>query len=40
MYLNDPEEQEAAVEFLMRMHTRMGWQTAHIVRDLKEQWRS
>ncbi|KAL2436836.1 hypothetical protein ABEF95_014779 [Exophiala dermatitidis] len=40
MYLDDPEEQEAAVEFLVRMHTRLGWQTAHVLRDLKEQWQS
>ena len=38
MYLNNREEQDAAVEFLKWMTKRMGWQTSHIVRDLEEQW--
>ncbi|EXJ92209.1 hypothetical protein A1O3_00759 [Capronia epimyces CBS 606.96] len=39
MYLTDPREQEAALDFLTRLKTQMGWQTAHILRDLQEQWR-
>ncbi|EXJ53542.1 uncharacterized protein A1O5_13213 [Cladophialophora psammophila CBS 110553] len=38
MYLNNREEQEAAVSFLEQMTRRMGWQTSHIIRGLKEQW--
>ncbi|OQV01499.1 hypothetical protein CLAIMM_06846 [Cladophialophora immunda] len=38
MYLNNRDEQEAAVGFLEQMTQRMGWQTSHIIRDLKEQW--
>ncbi|KIX10229.1 uncharacterized protein Z518_01310 [Rhinocladiella mackenziei CBS 650.93] len=38
MYLNNQEEQDAAVDFLMKMNARMGWQTSHIIRDLKEHW--
>jgi hypothetical protein len=38
MYLIDRKEQDAAVDFLVQMNKRIGWQTAHIVRDLKRQW--
>ncbi|KIX94671.1 uncharacterized protein Z520_09717 [Fonsecaea multimorphosa CBS 102226] len=40
MYLNNRDEQEAAVNFLEQMTRRMGWQTSHIIRDLREQWQS
>ncbi|KIV82255.1 hypothetical protein PV11_04378 [Exophiala sideris] len=39
MYLTDQAEQDAVVEFLVKMNRRMGWQTSHIVQNLQEQWR-
>jgi hypothetical protein len=38
MYLTDPQEQEAAVEFLVSMETKEGWRTQHIINNLKAQW--
>ena len=37
-YLHDEKDQQAAVEFLIGMKKSMGWNTDHIIRDLREQW--
>lgn len=38
-HLSQPEEQQAAVEFLLKMHAKIGWRTSHIIQSLQEQWR-
>lgn len=37
-YLTDAREQTAAIKFLEGMQSKMGWRTAHIRRELTEQW--
>ena len=37
-YLSEPREQRAAIDLLSQIQRRIGWRTAHVAKDLKEQW--